>query len=65
MTREELLELEGCSVRLEYRTKIGPQKRTGYLRAVTLYKAIFWPMNVDIDTEVILNFDDIDGVELI
>lgn len=59
------MKYEDCSVRLSYKTEIGPHKRTGHLYAVGQESAIFWPLNVSKKIELIIPLEDIQRVELI
>ena len=62
MKREDLLKYEGESVLLKYNNAIGPQSRTGFIKAVTLRSVIFWPMNTEEEIEILIPFADVDDI---
>jgi len=59
MKRQTLLQHESTSCRLNYRTKIGPQSRTGFVYSVGGRNIIFWPFEED--KELVIAIDDIDS----
>lgn len=63
MKRSELLKYEGESVMLNYKNRIGPQTRSGHIKAVTMEIVIFWPLSTEKDIEIQIPFADINSVE--
>ncbi len=63
MERSKLLKYEDETVLLKYKNSIGPQTRTGYIKAITLEVVIFWPIIDEEEIEIQIPFEDIEDIE--